>query len=89
MPIIEQNMQILSSSGEIFYDFYKILIFLWILVLGVTWLIVGARAKFVYFFKNSQCILSYHSSSLGRQNINGLWFPLVQEYIQKLSVRFL
>ena len=28
-------------------------------------------AKFVYLFKNFQCVLSYHSSSLGRGNING------------------
>ena len=47
-----------------------------------------ARAKFVYLFKNSQCILSYDSSSLGTENINELWFHLVQEYLQKLSVRF-
>ena len=39
------------------------------------------RAKFLYLFKNFHCVLSYHSSSLGRGNINGLWFYLVQEYL--------
>ena len=31
-----------------------------------------ARDNFVYLFKNSQCILSYDSSSLGTGNINEL-----------------
>ena len=35
-------------------------------------MIVCARDKFVYLFKNSQCILSYDSSSLGTGNINEL-----------------
>ena len=51
--------------------------------------VVRARAKFVYLFKNSQCILSYDSSSLGTRNINELGFHLVQEYLQKLCIRFL
>ena len=48
-------------------------------------------ALFVYMFKNSQCILSYGSLSLGTGNINELWFYLEQEYkkTKKLRVRFL
>ena len=48
----------------------------------------GARAKFVYLFKNFQCVLSYPCSSLATKNINGLLFHLVQQYLQKLSVMF-
>ena len=65
------------------------MIFLWILIWWVTWLIVRARAMFVYLFKNSQCILSYDSSSLGTENKNELWFHLVREYVQKLVSDFL
>ena len=74
------------AKHKIFVIFW---FFLWIFIWGVTWLIVRARATFVYLFKNSQCILSYDSSSLGAGNVNELWFHLVQEYLQKLSVRFL
>ena len=81
MTIMEQNKKVLSG----FYD----LDFLWILIWGVTWLSMRACAKFVYLFKISQCIFSYDSSSLGTGNINELWFHLVQEYLQKLSIRFL
>ena len=35
-------------------------------------MIVCARGKFVYLFKNSQYILSYDRSSLGTGNINEL-----------------
>ena len=47
------------------------------------------RAKFVYLFKKFQCLLSYHSSSLGRGNINGLRFHLLQEYLFVLAIKLL
>ena len=45
-----------------------------------------ACAKFVYLFKNFQCVLSYHISSLGRGNINGLWFHLVKNIYKNCQV---
>ena len=32
---------------------------------------------FVYLFKNFHCVLSYHSSSLGRGNINGYKWTVI------------
>ena len=63
----------MTKQSEIFfYEFW----FLRILILGVTWLIVCIRAKFVYLFRDSQCVLSYHRSRLGTENINRLRFHL-------------
>ena len=65
------------------------LFFFLILIWGVMWLIVRERAKFVELFKNFQCVLNYYSSSSARGNLNGLGFHLVQEYLHKLSIRFI
>ena len=83
MPINDQNKQVFGCFLQnIFYEF---LIFMNFDLRGN----VTDCTKFVYLFKNSQCALNYHSSSLGTGSINGLWFHLVQDFLQKLCVRFL
>ena len=78
MPKTEQNKQVLSSFWQNILRFLSIFDFCdFYLRANVT----DCEHMFVYLFKIFQCVLSYHSSSLGRGNINGLGFHLVQEYL--------